>query len=227
MTSTFNAIIIEDDATSRLLLKDLLESTGRFNVLADFENPLDGLKELPKHSIDVLFLDVEMPEMSGIELAKYLPKETKVVITTSQQKYALDAFGIHAFDFILKPVYQGKILKVIERLEASPEKVEKPIFLKTKEGYIRIILDDIIVISAFGDYLHYITEGKKYLVRQTFKHAQDIVRSLNFVQVHRSHIVNLEKVISFTFEEIVLPENTIPMSRGFKEHFLDQINKIV
>jgi len=227
--SNYNCIVIEDDNTSRFLLCDLLKKSGKFEIIKDFGNPVEGLRFLSEHFVDVIFLDVEMPEMSGIDLAKLVTNGEKIVITTSKEEYAIDAFGVRAFDFILKPVSLAKLLMLAEHLSVnnSDATSNKPIFLRTKNGYVKMRLDEVSHVQAFGDYLNYFTKSDKYTVRQSMNEAKETLCDLNFAQVHRSYIVILDYIDSFESDSLMIGNEKIPISRGFKDSFLSQIKKLV
>lgn len=225
---SLSCIIIEDDNASRALLTDLLTQVDQLELKGDFANPIDAYQFLSENFVDVVFLDVEMPEMSGIELAKMIPFETNIVVTTSKKEYALDAFGINAFDFILKPVDFPKLVAVCNKLESvtAIEDRLKPLFIKSKQGYIRIPQEDLIILQAYGDYVRYITRDKTYLARQSFKDAMDTVKFSNFIRIHRSYAVNLEHVKGFDQNSVMINDEKIPVSRSFKSGFLAAIKRI-
>lgn len=227
--SKYTCVVVEDDSASRFLLCDLLKQSEKYEVIRDSGNPLDAFKFLSESEVDVVFLDVEMPEMSGIGLAKLIPEGAKIVITTSEEKYAVDAFGIRAFDFILKPVDLPKLLEVSERLksEIQPSISPKPVFLKTKGRFVKIDLEEVIYVQAFGDYINYFTRSDKYTVRQSMNKAKEMLGHLNFVQVHRSYIVNLDAVDGFESDSLMIGSVNIPISRSHKDLFQAKIKKIV
>lgn len=223
----YNAIVVEDDNTSRFLLEELLKVSGRFNVISSFLNPVEAVSFVNSNEVDVIFLDVEMPELSGLDFAKVITSKAKVIITTSEKDYAVDAFEINAFDFLLKPVELNKLTAVAARLDetAKLNTDSKPMFLKTKEGFIKIDLDSVLYVSAEADYVFYHTNEKRFIARQSMTKVLEVCGS-NFIQVHRSFIINLDKVISFTSDKIELGTERIPLSRGYRENFQNRINKI-
>lgn len=224
----YTAVIVEDDATTRYLIEELLSQSGRFHTISSHSSAIDALNDPTTNTADILFLDVEMPGISGLELAKRIESDVKIVITTSESKYAIDAFGVKAFDFILKPVDITKLLDISSRLDKEKStNSDKAIFLKTKEGFIRLDLNEVLAISAEGDYVFYHTSSKKYIARQSMTKALETCQGHSFIQVHRSHIVNLDQVSSFQADVIVAGELEIPLSRGFKDDFLSSINKVV
>lgn len=224
----YSAIIVEDDTTTRFLIEDLISQSERFEVIASYASALEALNSNNINTCDVIFLDVEMPGLNGLDLARRIDSNAKIVITTSEKKYAIDAFGVHAFDFILKPVDIPKLLDIAQRLDDTPSSSsEKPIFLKTKEGHVRIDLNEVLAVSAERDYVFYHTKDKRHIARQSMSKVLELSNGYSFIQVHRSYIINLDHVSSFSNDIIVLDQMEVPLSRSFKEAFLLRINKIV
>ena len=224
----YTAIIVEDDNTTRMLMEELLSNSGRYHTISSHNSALSALNDSKLSDADVLFLDVEMPGLSGTEFARSIQSDIKVVFTTSESKYAVDAFGVKAFDFVLKPVDINKLIDIANYLDNLVQpNPERPIFLKTKDGHVRIDLNSVFAISAEGDYVCYLTKDKKHLARQSMTTALETCKGYSFIQVHRSHIVNLDKVTFFRGDAISLDEWEVPISRSFKDEFLARINKIV
>jgi DNA-binding LytR/AlgR family response regulator len=204
-----------------------LKASGRFDVIGSFSNPIEAISFVNSNEVDVIFLDVEMPELSGLDFAKVITSKAKVIITTSEKNYAIDAFEINAFDFLLKPVELSKLAAVAAKLDKNSDVniSSKPVFLKTKEGFIKIELDTVLYVSAEADYVFYHTEEKRFIARQSMTQVLEVCGP-NFVQVHRSYIVNLNNVISFSSDKIEVGKERIPLSRGHRDNFQNRINKI-
>jgi DNA-binding LytR/AlgR family response regulator len=224
-----SCIVVEDDPVANLLISDLLAQFKKLDLLASFQSSVEAFKFLQEAPVDVVFLDVEIPEISGIELARTLHDKTEVVIMTSKKEYALDAFDIKAFDFILKPFQISKIISIIDRLSEKRIEVEcseKPLFIKSNGQFVKIHREHLFLISGEGVYVKYITTTESYLARQSFKEAINSIRSSYFVRVHKSHMVNINKIEKLNSDSIVVNSQTIPIGNSYKEQLYASIEMI-
>ena len=176
---------------------------------------------------DVVFLDIEMPGMNGIELAKSLAENsTMIVFTTSKRDYAVEAFDLNVVDFIIKPVAPARFLQAVKkakgiyklRSQAENDKVQEFIFIRDSNTVKRVRLADILFLEAQGDYVKVVAEGNVYQIHSSLKSVEDKVPKSIFLRVHRSFIINLKNITAFTAYDVEIGAIEIPIGASYKEY---------
>ncbi|SFT79735.1 two component transcriptional regulator, LytTR family [Lishizhenia tianjinensis] len=223
--------IIDDDTTTRFLIADMLESIGGTEVIGSFESPIQALENYLKQKPHVIFLDVEMPGLTGVEFANSILPETKIVFISSKKEYAVDAFGLNAVDYLLKPITLPRLTQAILKLKSvfepensTTDEGKEHVFLKTGDGYKRIRIEDITYVEALGDYVQIYTAESKFIMNGTLKNAYSKLLEELFKRVHRSYIVNMNKIEKIEDGAIVIGKKIIPIGRSYKKDFSDSIN---
>lgn len=223
-----NCIIVDDDDISRNLMKQLASQTEFLNVVALCENGVEASRLLAKEKIDLILLDVEMPEMTGLELLKSLRKKPLVILTTSKKEYAVDAFEYDVVDYLIKPVayprFIAAIMKAKEIFDSSRQPGEDSVFIKTNSVLLKINTSEILWIEALGDYAILNTLKKKYTVHCTLKSIESKLSNDKFIRVHRSFIVPIDKINSIDDTVIVINEKLIPIGAIYKENLIKRLN---
>ncbi len=193
-------IIVDDELMARKSLERLCEQHDSLHLIGIFENAEDALQFLSKESINLIWLDVEMPGLSGFDLLKNLTSMPQVIMTTSKVEYAFEAYQYQVTDYIQKPITMPRFKMAVEKVlelntrktTASPEREE--IYVKADGRYIRLAYADILYIENIGDYVNIITQRQSYIVHTTMKYLEEKLGS-NFLRVHRSFIVHLDKIV--------------------------------
>ena len=223
-------IIVDDDEMSRVSLDLLCKKIEDIEVQEVFKSGVDALNWLKDNETDLIFLDIEMPDLSGIDLVKSIDNLPQIVFTTSHTKYALEAFEYRVTDFLPKPIQFPRLLKAIERVEELNGNVKREsqneIFIRVNGRFVRVPLDDILYIESLGDYVTFVSETKKYIVHSTLKNIDDKIRNDNFLKVHRSYIINLAKVVDIEENNLVIKDKVIPISRAHKSILLKRIRPL-
>jgi DNA-binding LytR/AlgR family response regulator len=234
-----NCIIIDDDKFSTKVIAEFIERTDDLNLIGTYENAVDGINYLNSkkaENIDLLFLDIEMPEMSGIDLLKTLNWLPQVIIYSSQEKYAVESYEYNVTDYLLKPVNYSRFLKAINKVKEQSEKKEditkssSEIFIKNNSSLVRVKYEDILWIEALENYVVVNTFRDKYTIHFTMKAISDKMPSNKFVRVHRSFIVNLSKIKVIEDNSVVIKTETgskvIPIGKSYKDQLMNDINLI-
>ncbi|RME98189.1 MAG: DNA-binding response regulator [Bacteroidetes bacterium] len=243
-------IIVEDEEMSRLHLQRLCQKVDLLEVVQVFDNALAAYNFLETEAVDVAFLDVEMPDFSGIELVRQLPKPPIIVFTTSKKEYAAQAFEFieHVADYMLKPVTLPRLLKAVKRLQAARESSstqgqptvphaaprqpdslvtesvsDNYIFVKSERKYVRIDLDDLLYVETVGDYSIFHTEVGRYTVHATLKSICERLPEPRFQKVHRSYLVNLSKIKDIEDNNLLIDDRIIPVSRTQRAELMERI----
>ena len=222
-------IIVDDDKMARLSLKRLCEKVDFVEVVQVFESALEALQALPNLTVDLLLLDIEMPDFTGIDLIKQLEKSQQVIFTTSKKDYALEAFEQKATDYLIKPVTLPRLLQAFERAKGQKANLggaAEEIFVKANRRYVRIKLDNILYVETKGDYVVFRTEKESLIVHSTLKNIESQLDPEKFVKVHRSYIVNLSRIVDIEEGTLVIEDKVIPISRAQKPILMDRIQVI-
>jgi DNA-binding LytR/AlgR family response regulator len=235
----FSCIAVDDSPIQLTLLKNYIQKTPNLELLATFANPIEAYHFLQKNSIDILLLDIDMPEMSGLDLLKMLKKQPATILVTSKTEFALQAFELDAIDYIVKPPEYPRFLKAIQKaiqfLETngkeniSNESNASEIFVKVSGKLIRLPLNEILFIEALSDYVLIHTEDKRqYVVHATMKYFEEKLSAYkHFKRIHRSYIVNMQKVKSIDeSQNVLIGEKTLPIGNTYREEFLKSLNKL-
>ena len=223
-------IIIDDEPLAVGLLESYVSKIEDLNLLGSFNNPLDALQLLRETSVDILFLDIQMPEITGIEFKKIINPEVKVIFTTAYSDYALESYELNAVDYLLKPITFQRFLQAIEKIKekASPLIIESNadyIFVKTEYRLQKIQYSDILYLKGLSDYVAIQTKSGKVLTLQNMKDFEKNLWKNKFVRVHKSYIVNLEHIEFIERNRIVIESEYIPIGATYKEAFLKLIHK--
>ena len=226
-----NCIIIDDDPVASNLLKHYVTNTNGLNLLDVFNNGIDGANYIRRDpaAIDLVFLDIEMPDITGIELLESLPDLPPVILVSSKDKYAAKAFEYKVLHYLVKPVEYGKFLKAIERVLHKQEDVKGPdldyIFVKENGLLTKVNYADIHYFAALGDYVQVFVKGKTYTVSSTMKNLEDKLKSSkHFIRVHRSYIINLTYLENFDAEVAVVAKKVIPIGNKYRSSLQGKLN---
>jgi DNA-binding LytR/AlgR family response regulator len=225
-----NCIIVEDEPLSSNFIKKFCEKSDKVTVKKQFTNALDALAYLKENETELIFLDVEMPGINGFQMLDNLSYSPKVIMTTSKTDYAYTAFEYNVTDFLKKPVIYDRFLEAIDKvLESyknnmiSQEDNKNDILIKSNGSYIRLVHDDILYIEGMGDYVKYVTTEKTYIAHSTLRTAEETMTTGNFMKVHRSYIVNVNKIKNFTDNTLTIEGACIPVSKSNKADLLDKL----
>ena len=221
-----NCIIVDDEVMSRQSLQRLCDQHPALVVGGCFSCASAALEYLTQHAVDLIWLDVEMPEQTGFDLLEQLPTIPFVVLTTSKTEYAFDAFQYQVTDYIRKPItlprFKVAVEKVLDMARLSqPKRLE--IYVKSDGRYIRLPFDAIMYVENMGDYVKIFTTSQTHVVYSTMKSLEEKLGS-PFMRVHRSYIVHLDKIVDIEENTLVVQEKVIPISRASKPELMNRLN---
>jgi two-component system response regulator LytT len=237
-----NCIIIDDEAAARAIMTHLCSQVENLDVIEEFPNALSAMKFLRKNDIDLIFLDLHMPDFSGFDFIETLRNPPKIVLTTSDKNFAIEAFEYDCIvDYLLKPITLPRFLKSIEKVqkkEITPSTIKQEVVTSTtpvaspeKEMYvnidrrlIKIEFEHIYLIEAKGDYVLIKTENKNYTVHSTLKKIVEKLPDALFLKVHRSYIINVSKIIDIEDNSVLIEKNVIPISRSNRPELMRRLN---
>ena len=224
---TLNCIIIDDEPLAAQLLASYAERTPVINLVGTYNSAVAAIKDIKEKKIDLLFLDIQMPDLSGLEFATLIPKTTKIVFTTAFSQYAVDGYKVGALDYLLKPISYEDFIRVVDKAEKIFTEQERQvvydrdrfIYVKSEYKLLQIRLDDILFIEGLKDYVKIYLEGnQKYVMSlMNMKKMEENLPKPEFMRPHRSYIVHMTKVKLVDRFRIVFGSNYIPISDSYKE----------
>ncbi|HAA15747.1 MAG TPA: DNA-binding response regulator [Cytophagales bacterium] len=225
-------MVVDDDQTSRQIVEHYVKKTNFLRLDHVCESAIDASNILMEEDVDILFLDVEMPEMSGMDLLKTIDNSIEVIMVTSARDYAPEAFEAAVTDYLVKPIEYSRFLKAVtkakENIEAFQRKLkdsdQNNIYVKTDAKIVKITMDNIQFIEALADYVVINTEKKKYIVHSTMKGIEKRLPERYFARVHRSYIVNVGHIEALEDNSIMIKEKGIPIGASYKDNFLSRLN---
>ncbi len=220
-------IIIEDDELALKLIQSNLQVLGVTSEVYAFTSVVDAISRVSFEAKDLLFLDVGLPRINGIDFAKSLSIKPKIVVITSERDHAFDAYQLDVIDYILKPIDQAKLLRslnkvneVIRNSQNSLSSEDGKVFIRHNGKYVSVESSDILWIEAKGDYATIHTTSKRYTVKKTLTSLEEQLPATNFKRVHRSYMVNMAKVDKIDEGNLIMGEKLIPVSRARKTEVL-------
>ena len=226
-----NCIIVDDEPVSRQMVKSFISRTEGLELEMEFDQAYPAFNRLKKGGVDLVFLDVEMPEMSGLELVESLEEIPQIIMVTGNAEYAAKAFDFGLTDYLMKPVEYPRFLKAVEKARQNLTKhvLEtqggQDIYVKADGKIVRVKLEEILYVEALSDYVIIHLRDRRLVVHSTMKGIDRKLPDSIFVRVHRSFIVNITKIETIEDTAIVMPGNkSIPIGASFKNDFLSKLN---
>jgi two-component system LytT family response regulator len=233
-----NCLIIEDEPLARNLLKDYVRKVPFLNLVGACANPLDGIELLRTNPIDLLFLDIQMPEITGISLLKILQKRPLVILTTAYSEYALEGYDLDVVDYLLKPITLERFLRAVDKANqrfspvlqtSAPERtagtVEPFIFVKDSTKLVKIRWKDILYVEGLKDYVAIHTRQQKIVSLQRLKLLEAQLPADRFIRIHHSYIIALEAVDIIHKDKVQIGAVFLPVSDSYRKSFRDFIDR--
>jgi len=234
-----NCIIIDDEATARAIIGQLCTNVPSLKVLEDFPNAMQAIKYLNSNAIDLIFLDIHMPDFTGFDFIDTIKNPPKIILTTSDPNFAIQAFGYDCIvDYLVKPITPERFQKAIDKAEAikptapvekaSSGQVEtssgNDLYVNIDRRLIKIDIPSIYLVEAKGDYIQVKTDDKNYTVHSTLKKIEDKLPDSLFLKIHRSYIINVDKIIDIEDNSVLIKKDVIPVSRSNRPELMKRLN---
>jgi two-component system, LytTR family, response regulator len=237
-----NCIAIDDEPLALDIITEYCHKVPFLNLLESFNNPVDSIQYLMNNQVDLLFLDIQMDQLTGIQLLNVLKAKPMVIFTTAYDSFALQGYELDAIDYLLKPISFERFLKAVDKVydklqmqqhhKNEPAEHAQPIaakddyiFIKTEFRYEKVDFNDILYIEGKGDYLCIVTTKKKIMTLQGFKKMEESLPHNNFCRVHKSYIIAIDKIESIERSRIKIKDQLIPVSDSYKECFQNILEK--
>ncbi|UOY09099.1 response regulator transcription factor [Muricauda sp. SCSIO 64092] len=233
-----NCIIVEDQPPAQRILQKYIGEMGSLSLKATFSDALRAMEYLKTEPVDIVFLDIHLPKLSGMDFMKTVPNPPSIILTTAFSEYALESYEFNVVDYLLKPFSFQRFVKAVSKvpqrnvilppehkeIDDSPSKTE--IYIKLGYAHIKIAIDDIYHISSDSDYSEIITVNKKYISSEPLRSWMETLPKNRFYRIHKSHIVNLKKIEKIVGNQVCLQGGQkLPIGRAYKDGFLGHVLK--
>jgi two-component system LytT family response regulator len=231
-----NCLIVDDDKMARMALRKLVEEVGGLEIKGEFSGALEAAGYLEKEPVDLIFLDIEMPGMSGIDLIRNLERRPIIILITARDNYAVEAFELNVADYVVKPVSLSRLLTAVnkarelyesrsKKLELA-EKEKEYIFVRSKSALTKIKIDDITYIQALGDYINIFTSSSRSTVHITLKGIEERLSPGKFYRIHRSYLIAVNHIDKVEEGTAFIGKHPIPIGEQYKKDLLRNLNLI-
>ncbi len=235
MSEQIQCIVVDDEPVAREILETHLAKIEKVNVVASCKNAIEAFHVVNKQKVDLIFLDINMPEISGLSFAKSINKNCKVIFTTAYREYAVDGFDLQAVDYLLKPISFERLLQALHKylnenvplpnhapVEIEAEKSDY-FFVRSDRKMIKIAFSEILYIESLSDYIKIHLTDKTVVTRETIANIEARLPQNDFLRVHRSFVVAVGAIDSFTNEYVEIGKKQIPVSRSYKNEVLEKL----
>ena len=233
-----NCIIIDDEATSRTIIGELCSSYKNLNVVEVFSNAIEAIKYLNQNKTDLIFLDIHMPDFNGFDFIRTLKDPPFIILTTADAEFAIQAFEYDCIvDYIVKPIKPERFKKSIQKVEvklnekvtATTTEKEKlqtvdDFYVNINKRLIKIDIQSIYLVEAKGDYIYLKTDNKNYTVHSTLKKIEEKLPDHMFLKIHRSYIININKIIDIEDNSVLIEKDVVPVSRSNRPELMKRLN---
>ena len=238
-----NCIIVDDEELARAIITQFINlNHPDMKIVGEFSNAIEAIKFLNQETVDLVFLDIHMPNFTGIDFVQTIKNPPNIILVTSDKNFAIEAFEYKCIiDYLVKPITEARFIKAIEKvkalssasnsnntnLEAKSTVKEEPtndFYINVDRRLIKINLEEVTIIEAKGDYIHIKTEAKNYIVHSSLKKIEEKLPIDLFIKIHRSYIINIKKIIDIEDNSVLIGKEVIPISRSNRSELLNRID---
>jgi DNA-binding LytR/AlgR family response regulator len=231
---TYNCLIVDDEPPAREILKRYVEKTPMLHLAGECSNAFEVIAFLHKENLDLIFLDIQMPQLTGLELLKTLPNPPKVIFTTAFEHHAFESYELDAVDYLLKPIKFERFIKAVNKA-IPPKEAEQPdripnellsewagnfLYFRSDRKMVKVILQDILYIESLKDYVKIVTGREQVITKYSMTAIEAMLPAKKFIRTHRSYLVALDKIKSFSTTNIQLLNNEIPVGRLYQREVI-------
>jgi len=225
-------IIVDDEPAAHYVLANYIKQNPQLELVFQGYNGIEAMDYLRENSVDLMFLDINMPEISGMELLKIIPTHPKTILTTAYSEYALESYDYGVIDYLLKPIYFPRFLKAVDRFFATEtvkvkteETIVNTVSVKVDGYFMDIELDQLLFAQSFGNYVKLHTTKRTYLASITTSEFEKCLPEKNFMRIHKSYIVALDKIETTDRDFVVIKNEKLPVGITYKRELSDRLKK--
>jgi two-component system, LytTR family, response regulator len=233
-TLPVKCLIVDDEPMARDVIRNYIENVPSLSIVGEFGNAIDATLYLQSNSVDIIFLDIRMPQLSGTDFVRSLRKIPKIIFTTAHKEFAHEGFELDVVDYLLKPIRFDRFLRAVNKVfphsqdsevsgpvEVKEIKFASPfIYVRVDRKMVKVLLDDIVYIESNKDYVKLFTTGSTIITRQTISSVEAMLSENKFFRIHRSYIVSLDKITTFSNEFVEMGKKELPIGKLYRNGFL-------
>jgi two-component system response regulator LytT len=233
-----NCIIIDDEEMARAIIAQMVIGHKDLTLAQEFSNAMQAIKYLNQHEVDLIFLDIHMPDFTGFDFIQTIKNPPKVILVTSDKNFAIEAFEYECIvDYLVKPITAERFEKAVQKATSAQISSSSPkgtntiaednaneFYVNIDRRLIKIEFNTVTIVEAKGDYIHIKTEAKNYIVHSTLKKIEDKLPKDLFLKVHRSFIINTKKIIDIEDNSVLIAKDVIPVSRSNRPELMKRLN---
>jgi len=231
-----NCIIVDDEPVAREILENHLSRIGQVHVVASCKNAVEAFQAINNHPVDLVFLDIQMPEISGLSFARSVNRNLKIIFTTAYRDYAVEGFDLRAVDYLLKPISFERLMQGIDKyleenslpvrdtVHGTHDQSDDSMFVRSDRKMVRVSFSDVLFIESLGDYIKiHLSDGKTLVTRDSISNIETVLPQKEFIRVHRSYIVGRMHIDSYTSDTIGIGRHEVPISRSYREEVMKKL----
>jgi DNA-binding LytR/AlgR family response regulator len=221
-------VVVDDEPMAREIIESYIVKTPNLEVIKSCKNAAEAILFLQENSADLFFLDINMPEITGLSLAKIINQKAKIIFTTAYREYAIDGFNLNVVDYLLKPISFDRFLQAVQKVSSSEitENNADFMFVRADRKMVKVDFNAILYIESLSDYVKIFTLEKTIVIRETISNLEEKLPSKKFIRIHRSFIISLKNINSYTNEFIEINQKALPISRSYKESVLQKLAEV-
>lgn len=233
----YNCIIVEDEPLAAEVLQDYIAQVPFLNLVTVCTDAIYAMEALQKEKVDLIFLDIHLPKLKGLDFVKTLTHPPHIIITSAYHEYALEGYDLNVLDYLLKPIEFNRFLKAVNKIMVMPEhspgttdeRAEKKyLFFNVSKKRVKVFLDDILYIESLKEYIRVCTKTKTIITKFQLGEIEEMLSKHNFIRVHRSFIVAKDKIDAFTATDVEINNKLIPVGRSYKDLIQAELgNKLI
>jgi DNA-binding LytR/AlgR family response regulator len=230
----FKALIVDDSKVAGLMLQEMLKKINSIEVTGMFSSATDAMNYIQHNPVDILFLDIEMPGMTGTELLRILPEKPLTILVSGKKEYALEAFELNVVDFLVKPISLSRVILAVEKAiellkmkDVQLKYVEKNhFFIRDNKAIRKVLISDILWVESKGDYVKIITSSSSYIIHSTLKNIEEALSAQSFIRIHRGYLISIEKLEYIEEGTAYIQGTPLPVSETYKNELLKQLRML-
>jgi len=227
-------LVIDDEPLAQNIIRTYAEDVNSIEIKGYCNDAVEAMQILEKQAIDLIFLDINMPKLSGIEFLKTLKNPPIVILTTAYTDYAMEGYELNVLDYLVKPFSFARFLKAVQKAEQQFQLTQKPkieekpesVFIKSNKKTYQVKFSDIVYIEGLGDYIKIYTEKTHLVTNFSMKKMEELLPENEFYRIHKSHIVNLKKIVAIEGNMVELPNIKLTIGSNYRTEFFNRISKI-
>ena len=226
-SNTIRCLVVDDEPPAREIIRRYVESISMLQLVGECSNAIEAFAFLQKQAVDLMFLDIRMPQLNGNDFLKTLKSPPKIIYTTAYSEYALEGYELDVVDYLMKPIPFDRFLKAVnkacqvsiqrpESIGLDEKKTESFVYFRADRKMVKVMLRDILYIESMKDYVKVITENATIITKQSISSVEEMLPEKEFVRVHRSYIVSLSRIKTFTSELLEIDRTEIPIGKLYR-----------